>query len=179
MKRLAWLWLLPALLTAAALMAAQPPAFEPTLKAAEPRPDAPDFALPDMDGRVHRLSDYRGKVVILNFWATWCPPCRREMPSMQRAWHKIRNEGIMMLAVNVGETEDTVFQFMGDYPMDFPVLFDHDGSVSEAWPMLALPTTFVIDPEGRIAYRAVGGREWDDDRLLDPVRALRRPAAEQ
>jgi len=93
---------------------------------------------------------------------------------MQRAWLKIRDQGIMMLAVNVGETEDTVFEFSGEYPMDFPVLFDRDSAVSDAWPMRALPTTFVIDPQGRIAYRAVGGREWDDERLLRPIRALRR-----
>ena len=171
MRLLIWLFLF---LPLSALAAEGPKSFPPTLKAVEPRVEAPDFALPDMDGKVHRLSDYRGQVVIVNFWATWCPPCRREMPSMQRAWLKIRDQGIMMLAVNVGETEDTVFEFSGEYPMDFPVLFDRDSAVSDAWPMRALPTTFVIDPQGRIAYRAVGGREWDDERLLRPIRALRR-----
>ncbi len=134
---------------------------------------APDFALPDMDGRVHRLSDYRGRPVIVNFWATWCPPCRRELPSMNRAWARLRDEGIVMLAVNVGETEEQIFPFMADYPIDFPVLLDLEGEVIEQWPVRGIPTTFVIDPEGRIVYRAIGGREWDDERLLDAVRALR------
>jgi len=138
------------------------------------RPAAPGFELRDMDGGTHRLSDYRGRVVIVNFWATWCPPCRRELPSMNRAWAKLNDDGIAMLAVNVGETEDVIFPFTADYPIDFPVLLDEDGSVTERWPVRGIPTTFVIDPEGRIAYRAIGGREWDDPQLLAAVRALHR-----
>jgi len=141
-----------------------------------PLPDQPvaqDFSLRDMDGRLHRLSDYRGKPVIVNFWATWCPPCRRELPSMNRAWARLKGQGIVMLAINVGEDEDTIFPFMADYPIDFPVLLDRDGKTIERWPVRGLPTTLVIDPRGRIVYQAVGGREWDDPKLLDKVRALK------
>jgi len=134
---------------------------------------APDFELVDSDGAIHRLADYRGKVLIVNFWATWCPPCRAEMPSMERAWAEVKNEGIAMLAINVGEDEDTVFQFTASYPVTFPMLLDLDSSVVQAWPVKGLPTTFVVDPEGRLAYRAIGGREWDDPALLDLVRALK------
>jgi len=137
------------------------------------RPPAPDFELPDIDGALHRLSDYRGKVVIINFWATWCPPCRAEMPSMERAWAKLRDEDIAMLAVNVGEDEDTIFQFTANYPVTFPMLLDLDSEVIQAWPVKGLPTTFVADPKGRLAYRAIGGREWDDPELLELVRALK------
>jgi len=136
-------------------------------------PTAPDFKLSDVEGNVHRLADYRGKVVIINFWATWCPPCRAEMPSMQRAWEKLEKEGIVMLAINVGQNEDAVFRFTADYPVEFPLLLDQDSSVTGNYPVKGLPTTFIVDPQGRIAYRAVGGREWDDDELLAPVRALR------
>ena len=134
---------------------------------------APEFSLQDTHGKLHRLSDYRGKPVIINFWTTWCPPCREELPSMNRAWHKIKEEGVAMLAINMGEGEDTIFIFSADYPTDFPVLMDRSGEVIEQWPVKGLPTTFVIAPDGTIAYRAIGSREWDARELLDTVRALK------
>lgn len=137
------------------------------------KPAAPDFLLRDMDEGIHKLSDYKGKPVIVNFWATWCPPCRAELPSMNRAWKKVKDEGIQMIAINVGEDEDTIFAFSGDYPIDFTVLLDETGEEINNWPIKGLPTTFVIDPQGRIAYKAVGGREWDNDKLLDLVRGLK------
>jgi len=136
------------------------------------RPQAPDFVLADIDGNQYRLSDYRGQVVIVNFWATWCPPCRAEMPSMQRAWQQLEKEGILMLGINVGEDEDTIFQFTANYPVEFPLLMDQDSRVINQWPVRGLPTTFVMSPEGKITYRAIGGREWDDPDLLAMVRAL-------
>ena len=136
-------------------------------------PPAPAFSLVDMDGTVYRLSDIRGRVVIVNFWAAWCPPCREEMPSMQRAWEQLRAEGILMLGINVGEDEDTIFQFTADYPVDFPLLLDRDSAVTAQWPVRGLPTTFVVDPAGRLVYQAIGSREWDDPALLALIRALR------
>jgi peroxiredoxin len=133
---------------------------------------APDFALPDTNGRMHRLSDYRGKTVIINFWATWCPPCREEIPSMNRAWQQLRDEDVVMLAVNMGEDEDTIFVFTADYPAEFPLLLDRDGTVTARWPVKGLPTTYIVAPDGRIAYRAIGGRRWDDSGILDTLRAL-------
>ncbi|VAW59953.1 hypothetical protein MNBD_GAMMA08-1118 [hydrothermal vent metagenome] len=134
---------------------------------------ASNFKLVDMDGNVHQLSDYKGKPIIVNFWATWCPPCREELPSMNRGWEKIKSQGIIMLAINVGEDEDTIFTFTGDYPIDFTVLLDQSGEVAKQWPIKGLPTTFVVDPQGRIVYRAIGGREWDSDKLLNLVRSLK------
>lgn len=134
---------------------------------------APDFTLTDLDGEPHTLSDYRGKVVIINFWATWCPPCRAEMPSMQRAWEQIQPEGMIMLGVDVGEDEDTIFAFTANYPVEFPLLMDQDSAAVAQWPVRGLPTTFVIDPAGRVVYRAVGGREWDNADILAQLRALR------
>jgi peroxiredoxin len=143
-----------------------------TLHPVAERPSAPDFELPDIDGVVHQLSDYRGKVVIVNFWATWCPPCREEMPSMQRAWKRLQQQDIVILAVDVGEDEDTIFTFTADYPMDFPLLMDLDSSVVQRWPVRGLPTTFVIDPQGRIAYRAVGSRDWEHPAILSTLKSL-------
>ena len=83
----------------------------------------------------------------------------------------------MMLAINVGEAEDTIFQFTANYPVEFPLLMDLDSKVTGEWPVRGLPTTFVVDPRGRLVYRAIGGREWDDPELLEPVRALRTQSA--
>ena len=146
---------------------------EPALTPLLDKKPAPALLLTDMDGVKHDIRDYRGRPVIINFWATWCPPCRRELPSMNRAWKKIKDEGIVMLAVDVGEDEDTVFTFMADYPIDFTVLLDSSGDVSARWPVVGLPTTFVLDRKGRLVYQAIGGREWDNDSLLDKVRALK------
>ena len=137
------------------------------------KPAAPDFNLKDVDGNSYRFSDLKGRVVIVNFWATWCPPCRAEMPSMQRAWEQLREEGIMMLAVDVGEDEDAIFEFTASYPVEFPILLDTESSVSEAWEVRGLPTTFVVDQWGRKVYRAVGGREWDAPELLKKIRELK------
>lgn len=133
---------------------------------------APDFALKGEDGKTYRLSDYRGKVVVLNFWATWCPPCRYEMPSMERAHQKVQGEDIVILAVNVGESADQVFAFTGQYPVTFPLPLDTDSAVIQKYPVIGLPTTFIIDPRGIITHRAIGGREWDDERLLGELRKL-------
>ena len=163
------------LLLSLLLWALSSPGQEPG-KGLTPMPEdtpAPDFDLMDMDGNRHRLSDYRGRVVIINFWATWCPPCREEMPSMQRAWELLEPEGIVMLAINVGEDEDTIFQFTANYPVEFPLPMDRDSGVIDSWPIMGLPTTFVVDPQGRLYYRAIGGRAWDDPELLAPVRALK------
>ena len=143
-----------------------------TLTVVDPPIPAPDFALGDTGGNLHRLDEYLGKPLIVNFWATWCPPCIEEMPSMNRAWHQVKDEGIGMIAINVGEDEDTVFTFTADYPVDFPLLLDEDSTAVYAWGVQGLPTTLVVDPAGRIVYRAVGGRAWDDPVLLDQVRAL-------
>jgi peroxiredoxin len=144
-----------------------------TLAPVPGRPAAPDFNLPDTGGKLHRLSDYRGRPVIINFWATWCPPCREEIPSMNRAWRVLREEGVAMLAVNVGDDEDTIFVFTADYPAEFPLLLDRTGEVIGQWPVKGLPTSYVIAPDGTLAYRAIGGRVWDDEVLLEMIRRLK------
>lgn len=133
---------------------------------------APDFSLKTEDGKTWRLADQRGKVVVLNFWATWCPPCRYEMPSMERAREAVQADGILIVAVNVGEDADTIFEFTGRYPVSFPLLLDQDASVIKKYKVIGLPTTFVIDPAGNVTHKVVGGREWDDPELLKGLRGL-------
>lgn len=142
------------------------------LQAVPGKPPAPDFSLPDLDGELTRLSDLKGKVVIVNFWATWCPPCRFEIPSMQRAWIRLRDKGVMMLAVHLGGNKDKIWAFATEYDVEFPVLIDKTSSTATAWRTFGLPTTYVVDPEGRMALRAIGGREWDDPALIDAILAL-------
>jgi len=141
-------------------------------RANDPRLPAPAIELSALDGSRVSLAAARGQVVFVNFWATWCPPCREEMSSMERAHQKTRGENIVLLAVNVGETADQVFEFTGHYPVTFPLPIDADGAVLRRYPVVGLPTTFVIDPRGRVIYRAIGGREWDDERLLAELRKL-------
>lgn len=139
---------------------------------AKPFP-ATDFTLTGEDGRTYRLADYRGQVVLINFWASWCPPCRFEMPSLERLWQKIKGKGIIILAVNVGENQDTIFEFMGQYPMSFPLPMDLDGEVVKAYPVTGLPTSYIVSPQGLVTHRAVGSREWDDPKLIDQLMQLR------
>jgi len=134
---------------------------------------APEIALSNLDDEAVTLEQYRGKVVIVNFWATWCPPCRKEMPSMQRAWQDLQQNDVMMLAVHVGGNADQVWQFVSEFDLDFPILIDDTSRVSRSWPMRGLPTTFVIAPDGKIAYMAIGGREWDDPGILAMIYALK------
>jgi peroxiredoxin len=145
-----------------------------TLTKVAGNPDAPDFNLEDQDGNFVKLSDLKGKVVIVNFWATWCPPCRKEMPSMQRAWETLKQEDIEMLAINVGEDSDLIFAFTAEYPVDFPLLMDRDSKVVREWRVRGLPTTFIINPEGKIVYQAIGDREWDSPDLLEQIRQLKK-----
>jgi thiol-disulfide isomerase/thioredoxin len=129
---------------------------------------APALKLPDLDGKLLDLATLRGKVVLINFWATWCPPCRREMPSLERLRQRLADQGLTVLAVDVGEDADTVFSFTGQLEPApaFPLLLDLDSRAMQAWKVKGLPTTFVADAQGRVIYRAVGGREFDHEAIV-------------
>ncbi len=121
---------------------------------------APEFSLSTPDGRTVGLAQLRGKVVFLNFWATWCPPCRLEMPSMERLHKEFKDQGLALLAVDVGESPKQVARFMAEFRLSFPTLLDEDGEVSTRSGVRGLPTTFLIDRSGRIVGTAVGARDW-------------------
>lgn len=135
---------------------------------------APDFTLADMDGEPRSLSDYRGKVIMLNFWATWCPPCRREIPSMESIYQDLHKDGFMVLAVNEFEDPDHVFAYTGQLSVfpTFPILFDTDSKISQEFGVKGLPTTLLINKQGNIVYRAVGGRDFDHPAVREIVRSL-------
>jgi peroxiredoxin len=133
---------------------------------------APPFRLPDLHGEYHHSSEYRGKVLIVNFWASWCAPCREELPSMNRAWAELQDESVVMLAINVGEDREAVLAFNRDYPIDFQVLLDSYGNISQRWRVVGMPTTFLVNRKGKIIHRIAGKREWDSEELLGLVRGL-------
>ena len=137
------------------------------------KPIAPRFSLPDMQDKPRELSDYLGKPVIISFWATWCPPCRKEIPYFNRAWEKVKDDDIVMLFVNINEGKETIEDYEKKMPINLTILRDETAGQLQNWNMTGLPTTFVIDPEGRVVYQAMGEREWDSDKILDKVRALK------
>lgn len=124
---------------------------------------APDFELETLEGEKTKLSDYRGEKVIVNFWATWCPPCREEIPDFKELYEK---EDVEILAINMGETEDKqemVEEFVYDeYEMEFPVLKEETGDLMEEFKVFAFPTSYFIDPDGHIQYVRPGQVAYDE-----------------
>lgn len=133
---------------------------------------APNDSIKGLDGNSIQLSNYRGKPIIINFWATWCPPCRKELPSMNRAWKILKKEGIEMLAINMSESAVSIKKFTENHPIDFKILLDETGHYSKQWKVTGLPTTFVIDNHGKAVYKVVGGREWDNPEILKSIKDL-------
>ena len=120
-----------------------------------------EIQLKDVFGNTVSLSDFRGKVVFLNFWATWCPPCVIEMPSMQKLHRRFKDKNFVMVAINSQETDAQVKSFFDKYKLSFSALLDSSGEVGTWFDVNAFPTTFVLDKQGRIIGRALGPREWD------------------
>jgi peroxiredoxin len=140
-----------------------------------PNPERPaDFSLQDTNGRAHALSDYRGKVIIVNFWATWCPPCVKEMPSLQRLGEQLDPETSQILAINMGERREEIESFAKQYALNFPLLVDPEMAVATAWSVKGLPTTYILDPTGTIVLWAIGDLNWDEPSVLRQLQNLRK-----
>ncbi len=120
-----------------------------------------DFTLKDLDGNPVRLSDFRGKIVFLNFWATWCPECRIEMPSMQKLHSRFKDKSFAMVSVNMKESASEVKKFFKKYKLTFIGLLDSDGEAGSQMGIRAIPTTFILNKNGKIAGTIMGAREWD------------------
>ncbi len=134
------------------------------------KPKAIDFTLKDLSDKNIKLSDYRGKVVFLNFWATWCPPCKAEMPSMQKLYASMKNEKFVMLAVNVENvSSDVINSFALDNKYTFPILLDPKSVASSQYKIFSIPTTFIIDKKGFIVNKVVGSNEWDNDSAVSEL----------
>ena len=132
----------------------------------------PAFRLQDLDGKTHSLEQYRGKVVLVNFWATWCEPCREEMPSIERLRKSLEGRPFEVLAVNLAEPESRVRGFLNTLPLGFPVLLDRDTSTAKAWKARFLPATFIVGPDGRVRYSYFGELDWSRDSVRNTIAAL-------
>ena len=122
---------------------------------------APNFSLPDLDGKMVSLSDYRGKVVLLNIWATWCPPCVEEMPSMEKLYQELQAEGFEILAVSIDESgAQDVLPFMKKHKLSFPALIDSRGTLKGLYQTTGVPESFIIDKDGMLVEKVIGPRGW-------------------
>ena len=132
----------------------------------------PALKLRDLDNKEHDLSQYRGQVVLVQFWATYCTPCRKEMPSMNKMMTKMGKTPFKILAVNMGETEEEVKTFVNEVKPAFTILMDPVGNSIADWRVFAAPSNFIIGPDGKIRYTLFGGVEWDSDALVAQLKAI-------
>lgn len=133
---------------------------------------APKIELKDIDGETFNLSETKKHWVFVHFWASWCGPCRKEMPAIQKMWNTLKKEGLKIALINTAEDEDTVFNFLGVYAPDIRALMDRDGQVTEKWRPRGLPATYLVDPSGQVRYQALGGRPWDTTIYMEFLRSL-------
>ncbi len=132
---------------------------------------APDFTLPDMAGKNQQLSDYRGKVVFLNFWATWCKPCKEEMPSMQVLWDNLKKEDFVMLAVSMDRVTTTkeIPPFVENLKLTFPILTDSWGQTDKRYKLMGVPETYIIDQSGVLREKVIGPRDWTRAESIETI----------
>jgi peroxiredoxin len=142
------------------------------LMAAEATGPAADFSLPSRGGKPVALSALRGQVVLINFWATWCGPCRKEMPLLEQLQKKYASLGFTMLGINVEEDTTQMETFLGDVPVTFPVLLDPANQVSKLYDVAAMPSTVIVDRKGNIRFIHQGYKPGDENRYQDVIRQL-------
>ena len=136
----------------------------------DPNPQPLD--LPDYEGGRSHITDFRGKVTVVNFWATWCPPCIEEIPSLNRLRQRMQGKAFDLISVDYAEDRRQVAEFLQKVDVHFPVLLDADGSVSAKWGALVFPSTFVIGPDGKIVYGVNGAIQWDSDEVVETLEDL-------
>jgi len=137
---------------------------------------AQNFTLNDVDGEKFELNSSKGHWVFLHFWASWCGPCREEMPALQKMADVLQNEKFQIVMINTAEDEDTIFTFLSAIDVELNSLMDVDGLVTEVWKPRGLPTTFLINPKGEVKYQAIGGREWDKPEYINFIKQLLKSA---
>ena len=130
------------------------------------------LSLPDLSGKEVDLASFRGEVVLVNFWATWCEPCREEMPSLQRLENKLAGRKFRVVAVNIGEGAPRIRQFLERTPVSFTILRDAESEAMKAWRVRMLPASFLVDRRGMLRYQLVGEADYDDPKQQAPVLEL-------
>jgi peroxiredoxin len=165
MKRIFWVLLLVIAVAASGCSKKEVPAQEGAA--------APDFTLQDLSGKQVQLSSLKGKVVLVNFWATWCPPCREEIPSMVKLNQVMQGKNFQMLAISVDEGgKQAVQEFFRQNGLSLPALFDTDGSVSRRYGTTGVPETFIVDGKGMIRKKVIGGVDWSAPEVLQYLEEL-------
>jgi DsbE subfamily thiol:disulfide oxidoreductase len=132
----------------------------PKMEPMKDRPTAPDFTLAGPDGKKLSLKDYRGKVVFLNFWATWCPSCRTEMPDMDKLYREYKGKGFEIVAVNVKDKREDAMKFVSNMKLTYPIMLDPEGEVGLLYGAWGMPATYLIDRKGVVQARLWGPAEW-------------------
>jgi len=132
----------------------------------------PVLSLHDIQGKQHSLSDYKGNILLVQFWATYCTPCRKEMPSMNRLIEKMADKPFKIISVDMAESPQTIQKFLDEVPLNFPVLLDTEGLTIGAWKVFAAPANFILDKQGNIIYTLYGAVEWDSEAMVDKLSAL-------
>jgi peroxiredoxin len=135
-------------------------------------PPVSEFSLETLEGKRLRLLDFRGKVVLLNFWATWCPSCKLEMPSMEALHKRLGHDGLMMLAVNVRESAEEVKAFFEEHQLSFSAILDPEGHAFEQFNVWSLPTTFIIGRKGELLGKVIGYRDWNSEETIGVLKRL-------
>ena len=133
---------------------------------------APPLVLTDIDGGKFDLAEQKGRWVFVHFWASWCGPCRKEIPAIQQLLELNKNKNLVFSIINTAESEDTIFNFLGVLAPDIVSLMDRDGLVTEAWEPRGLPSTYPVDAAGIIRYQALGGRPWDKPEYMRFLNSL-------
>lgn len=172
-SRVSGRWMLCSLLAAAGVSVAETHSPRALRLAAQqtPAPTAPAWQLDDLQGQPHRLSNYRHHWLLVHFWAAWCGPCRRELPSLARAAAQLGGK-LDIVAIDVGDPQSHIRRITGSMQLPFPILKDQDGTVSSAWRVNGLPTTYLVDPTGQIVGGVKGAQTWDKPPLFDNLKAL-------
>ena len=137
---------------------------------------APKFTLRNLRGNLEGLDDHAGKVIVVNFWATWCAPCVKEMPSFETLYRRFRSQGLTVLAVSLDKDRSAkVQEFVDKYKLSFPVLLDTEGVAEKLYPSFTIPFTYVIDKQGRVAARIDGAKDWESSETFKAVEYLLKP----
>lgn len=146
---------------------------ERSLKVFQGNPNPPELKLIDLNKKPIDLKELKDKVILVNFWASWCPPCVHEMPSMQKLQNRFFSKGFTILGVNMAEDEKTVHQFLNSkVNVQFPILFDKDGTALKKWGVFAFPTSYLIDKKGKIRYAIFGSVNWEKESIVKKITKL-------